>query len=229
METTSFLDNISFDEATKLNFIQRKWYGKYIFKLVVEVDRSKLIKSPSMSRAWYPARKFSNSYQLVQELGREIKNLVNGGDYRIRREGNSLSFFTNDESQVKLIVEKYKYRILEVDRPLNENHVQVIDQHRKVVVRKNLFLDKYKFKVYMKNNWEDRTDRFSKLKEFLKNVDDFEINQILRQFFYSNISANRLGRTIAVHLNSVEDLMMFQLRFNNEINKIEEAVLLRDL
>jgi hypothetical protein len=229
METTSFLDNIEFAKNTKLNYIQRKWYGKYIFKLVVEVDRSKLVKTPKTHSFHWTYAKYANSYQLAQELTKEIANLVNDQDYRLRREGTRISFFTNSDACIKLIVDQYKDRVLEIDRPLNENHVQVIEQHRKVVVRKNLFLDHYKFKIYIQSTWAHRTDRYSHLKEFLETLDDYEINGILRSFFYSNISANRLGYTIAVYLNSAEDLMMFQLRFNDEITKVEEAVLLSDL
>lgn len=229
METTSFLDNINFAKNTKLNYIQRKWYGKYIFKLVVEVDRSKLVKTPKNHSFHWTYAKYANSYQLAQELIKEITGLVTNSDYRLRREGTRISFFTNSEDNIKVIVDQYKDRVLEIDRPLNENHVQVIEQHRKVVVRKNLFLDQYKFKVYMNNSWAHRADRYSHLKEFLSNLDDYEINHILRDFFESQKSPNRLGYTIAVYLNSPENLMMFQLRFNNEITKVEEAVLLSDL
>ena len=77
-----------------------------------------------------------------------------------------------------------------------------------------------------------RTERFRPVAEFLEHFDitRYDVNNILRDFWspYTH-SINSLGWTVAVYFKDLEDLMMFQLRFTDDIMKIEEIVLVRDL
>jgi hypothetical protein len=49
------------------------------------------------------------------------------------------------------------------------------------------------------------------------------------QFFNTKRGDKSIGWTAAVYLNDAGDLMMFQLRFDEDIMKIEEAVLIDNL
>jgi hypothetical protein len=53
------------------------------------------------------------------------------------------------------------------------------------------------------------------------------VNKTLRQYF-NNIPGYK-GYTASIYLNDPEDLMMCQIKFNNEIYYIEEAVLISSL
>jgi hypothetical protein len=51
----------------------------------------------------------------------------------------------------------------------------------------------------------------------------------MHDFFKTNFNNRRIGWTAAIYLNDPSDLMMFQLRFDDDIMKIEEAVLIDNL
>jgi hypothetical protein len=113
--------------------------------------------------------------------------------------------------------------------PVNNNHTEVLTNHRSVVVRNSLFDKKYKFKIYMKPYYELREARYNNIKEYLENISDYGLNSGMYQFFNTGFSARRIGWTAAVYLNDPSDLMMFQLKFDDYIMKIEEAILIDNL
>jgi hypothetical protein len=99
-----------------------------------------------------------------------------------------------------------------------------------VLVRKSLFEGKYKFKIYFKSDWKEKAERYPKIKEWVDSLQcDYKLNNILEGFFNTKRPIRNLGYTIAVYLNDPGDLMMCQLRFNDSILKVEEAVLLEEL
>jgi hypothetical protein len=76
-----------------------------------------------------------------------------------------------------------------------------------------------------------RETRYLEIKEFADSLEagSWDANYWMKRFWHTHSSSNRIGYTIALYLKDSSDLMMFQLRFNDQIEKIEEAVLLSDL
>jgi len=210
--------------------IERKYYKKYFYKIVLKIDESKL--KPGVPRI-YHTWGFSAMYTLRQELIKEIADLpIQDADCKIRSESRLVSVFTNDTKFIELLFKDLGHRIHEYHRPVSEEHKEVVDQNRRIRVRKRLFENQFKYKVYFSQDWKHRTDRYSDVKDWLYGLEDadgtrWEVNKTLRQYF-NNIPGYK-GYTAAIYLNDPEDLMMCQIRFNNEIEYIEEAVLISSL
>lgn len=224
------LDESKIPAGCKVKYIKKMYYSKYIYKLTLEIDKAKLIKTNNM--AWRNIRhaSYSNRFQLVNELVNELKPVIKDDNYRIRAENCKVSFFTNNVDDVNSVILKFPGGVTELEKPMNTNHAEIIDKFRKVVVRQTLFDKKYKFKVYLRYGFDLRENRYKDVQEFLQNLDsNWGINHTLDRFFNTKASTRHVGYTAAVYLNNTEDLMMFQLRFNNDINKIEEAILLNEL
>jgi hypothetical protein len=81
----------------------------------------------------------------------------------------------------------------------------------------------------MKPLYTLRESRYNEVKEYLENISDYGLNGTMHDFFNTNFNNKRIGWTAAVYLNDPSDLMMFQLRFDDDIMKIEEAVLIDNL
>lgn len=224
------LDNIKLPAQVITKHLTRLYYGKYMYKLILEIDRSKLVKSENRTQ-WYRAYPYyPNRLSLVNQLVTDIKSSVTNNDYMIRAESMKVGFFTNDGNDVTALIEKMPNRVHTLEKPVNANHADVVNQYRKVLVRNSLFEKEYKFKIYMRNDYRYRENRFSALREYLENSQmDWKVNSNLRLFFESRIHPNKLGWTSAVYLKTADDLMMFQLRFNDDIWKIEEAMLVSEL
>lgn len=223
-------DNITIPDRIDVRYIQKKYYSKYFCKLIFQIDRSKLVKKNI--KQWYNSSysTYINRFDLINTLIREIKSHIVDDDYRVRAEGNTVSVFTNSETNVAKLVNGLPDQIIELHRPLNTAHVDLVENHKKVLVRNSLFEKKYKFKVYLRVSWEQREARFKEFKEWLESSgSDYDINSILRKYFYTNQGMRGIGYTAAVYFNDPQDLMMFQLRFNDKILNIEEAVLLSEL
>jgi hypothetical protein len=207
------------------------YYKKYIYKLIFEVDRAKLIKSTSKQNYFYSKyHSYSNRMQVISELLKRIDQHVTSDDYRLRAENVRVSLFTSDINDVVSLITNMPDRLVEFERPYNDNHIEIMDNFRKVVVRNSLFEKEFKFKIYLKYDFKMRETRYAGVQNFLESLDSkWSVNSTLNRFFNTAMTGRHIGYTAAVYLTSAEDLMMFQLRFNEDIVKIEEAVLVTEL
>jgi len=224
-------DDIKLPSSCKLKYTKKMYYKKYIFKMVFEIDKSKLVRSTVKQNYFYARfHAYSNRVELVAELLAQLDKHVKSSDYRVRTESIRISLFTSDFDDVLALTSNLGHRLVEFERPYNDNHVEILDNFRKVVVRNSFFERDYKFKIYLKYDYKMRESRYSDVQNFLENLDSkWAVNSILDKFFNTKVTTRRLGYTAAVYLNNPEDLMMFQLRFNDDISKIEEAILVSDL
>jgi hypothetical protein len=222
--------NLSIPKFVKQYSIERKYYKKYFYKIVLKVDDSKI--KPGVPRIYHPYG-FSAMYNLRQELIKEIANLpIQDADCKIRSESRCVSVFTNDTKFIELLFNDLSHRIIEYHRPVSEEHISVVDQNRRIRVRKRLFENEFKYKVYFCQDWKYRQDAYSEVKQWLNGLENstgkrWSVNNTLRQYF--NATPGYKGYTAAVYLNEPEDLMMCQMRFHSEIEYIEEAVLISSL
>ena len=222
--------NLSIPKYIKQFSIEQKYYKKYFYKIVLKIDESKL--KPGVPRIYHPWG-FTAMYTARQELIKEIGNLpIQDPDCKIRSESRCVSVFTNDTKFIELIFKDLSHRITEYHSPINENHKDIVDENRRIRVRKRLFENEFKYKVYFSQEWKFRSDAYSDVKNWLTGLEDADgtrwaVNKTLRQYF-NNIPGYK-GYTAAIYLNDPEDLMMCQIKFNNEIEYIEEAVLVSSL
>lgn len=234
------LDDIPLPAGIKVKFIQKQYYKKYFFKLLLQIDTSTVPpNAPFISKSyWVPAyERHRNSYEIRRRqtsLANKIKALLVNHDAKFRSEHTDIAVFFNDEEILKILVDNLEDRIIELHRPLNEAHKDVLDQSRRIRVRKTLFEDRFKFKVYLTNSWKIREQRYIDFKEWLMDMGDvsgnrWATNSTLTRMFDSRYTMRSMGYTAAIYLNDPEDLMMCQLKFNDQIQYIEEAVLLSDL
>lgn len=229
MDRTMNLDNIELPTDCRVKYIEKMYYQKYIYKLRFEIDRSQLVRSKHSGR-YYSWVEYANKRSLINQLSKSINNQLKDYDYKIRTESFGLGVFTSDSNVVASLITNPPGKLLELIRPLNDKHIDIIDNHRKVVVRKTLFNKEFKFKVYLKYNQEMVENRYLPFKEFLsESVQQWSVNKELVRLFSDDMRKFRYGYTRAVYLNSSEDLMMFQLKFNDYISKVEEVILLSDL
>jgi hypothetical protein len=222
--------NLSIPKFVKQFSIERKYYKKYFYKIVLKVDDSKI--KPGVPRIYHPWG-FSALYTLRQELIKEIANLpIQDADCKIRSESRWVSVFTNDTAFIEMLFDKLVHRIEEYHRPVSEEHKEVVDNNRRIRVRKRLFENDFKYKIYFSPDWQHRTDGYVDVKLWLNGLEDSDgkrwaVNKTLRQYF--NGTPGYKGYTAAIYLNDPEDLMMCQVRFHNDIYYIEEAVLISSL
>jgi len=222
--------NLSIPKFVKEFSIERKYYKKYFYKIVLKIDESNL--KHGVPRIYHPYG-FTAMYSARRDLLKEITNLpIQDADCKIRSENRFVSVFTNDTAFIELLFKDLGHRIYEYHRPVSDNHKEVVDQNRRIRVRKRLFENDFKYKVYFTQDWRHRNDSYSDVKNWLYELDNtngvrWEVNKTLRQYFDS--IPGYKGYTAAIYLNEPEDLMMCQMKFHNEINYIEEAVLISSL
>ena len=172
MDRTMNFDEIKLPQGVQAKYIGKKFYGKYYCKLVLKID-TWLIKQSKVSTAtirWGRTGVFSNRFELLGKLVKEVKQHMLNDDYRFRAEAKNISIFTNDVADLNSIIEKMPKNFCELYMPVNNNHTEILSNHRSVVVRNSLFDKKYKFKIYMKPYYELREARYSNIKEYLENT-----------------------------------------------------------
>jgi len=222
--------NLSIPKFVKQFSIERKYYKKYFYKIVLKVDDN--VVKTSVPRMYHPFG-FSALYAARQNLVKEIAALpIQDADCKIRSESRWVSVFTNNTDLIELLFQELSHRITEYHSPVSEVHKEIVDQNRRIRVRKRLFENEFKYKVYFSQDWKYRNDGYVDVKNWLSGLEDADntrwaVNKTLRQYF-NNIPGYK-GYTAAIYLNDPEDLMMCQIKFNNEIYYIEEAVLISSL
>jgi len=222
--------NLLIPKNVKQYSIERKYYKKYFYKICLKVDESLI--NPSFPRMYH---RFGNTglYQAQQTLLKEICNLsIKDADCKMRTENRYVSVFTNDTALIEELFDKLYHRITEFHSPKNDFHKDTIDSNKRVRVRKRLFENIFKYKVYFSRDWKFRNDNYSELKEWLDGLEDADgtrwaVNNTLNMYF--NYIPGYKGYTAAIYLNDPSDLMMCQMKFHSEIHYIEEAVLLSNL
>lgn len=213
--------NLSIPDTVKQFSIEKKYYKKYFYKIVIKVVDS--AKRPG----------FRELYDARQNLIKQIAELpIEDAECKIRGETKWLSVFTNDSKFIELLFTNFYHQIVEYHRPINDQHKSVIDESRRIRVRKQLFETQFKFKVYFTQDLKDGVDRYVDVNKWVNSLDNvngdrWAVNSTLRQYFGGRWW--HPGYTAAIYLNDPEDLMMCQLRFHKEIHYIEEAVLLSSL
>jgi sRNA-binding regulator protein Hfq len=234
------LDDIVLPACIKVKFIQKQYYKKYFFKVLLRIDTAPTrAGAPMLGKSYWmsPADRHKNSWEIRKRqnaLSGDIKLLLENYDVKFRSEHTDIAVFFNDDEVLKILASNFTERIVELHRPLNEAHKVVIGQNRRIRVRKTLFENHFKFKVYLTNGWKVREKRYNDFKDWLENIEDADgtrwaTNSTLSKMFDAKYSMRGMGYTVAIYLNDPEDLMMCQLKFNDKIQYIEEAVLLGDL
>ena len=227
------LDNYKFPPGVKTEYTQRKFYNKYCYKIVCQIDMDQLEPSVDASNNYFyrhRLRFYSNKGRLLEEIKNQMEaNLKH--DRQTRCEGFCVSLFSNSEDDVIEILKSMPQRVVEVVRPASQQHIDVLDKNKKIIVRKTLFNDQFRYKIYFKSNYDLREQRYKPVQDWLENFDNLEWagNENLKKFFYVKNPRVHVGWTTALYLNSREDLMMLQLRFNDDISLIEEIVLLSEV
>jgi len=222
--------NLLIPKFVKQFSIERKYYKKYFYKIVLKVDDN--VVKTSVPRMYHPFG-FSALYAARQNLVKEIAALpIQDADCKIRSESRWVSVFTNDPALIELLFQNLSCHITEYHSPVSDAHKSIVDQNRRIRVRKRLFENEFKYKVYFSQDWKYRENKYIDVKNWLSGLENLDgtrwaVNKTLQQHF-GNMPGYK-GYTAAIYLNDPEDLMMCQIRFNNEIYYIEEAVLISSL
>lgn len=224
--------NLSIPNNIKQFSIEKKYYKKYFYKICLRIDES-LVQPKSTTPAHRIYRSRFMMYNAQQSLLKEIANLpVEDAECRIRTEERHISVFTNDLMFISELFDKLSHRIEEFHFPISEEHQKVLEQNIRVRVRKRLFENAFRYKVYFVNQWRISADSYQDVKDWLDNIENtyqtrWAVNKSLQRHF--DRSKFFRGHTAALYLNEPEDLMVCQMRFHNEIQYIEEAVLISSL
>lgn len=231
---------MNFPKGIKVRYTIKQFYKSYSYRICFKVDEEKLVYS-KVSRGWYGSQQRSNLLQLRRELKYTIfDHLPDSLECKFRGEGKYVTLYLNDDSVFKDTVSKLSYCIEEVSIPTNENHKQVMEDNHRVRVRQKLFHNKYRFKVNIKNTWNDRFTDFEKLHSWLHNLenpagDRWMANIPLARIFKlidqhgKNTSNKIYWSSYGVYLNDDQDVMMLQMWLHNYYDSAEKAVLISEL
>lgn len=219
---------------------EKTFFKKYSYKISFLIDEKQLkdlISSAGLSHKYW-----TNRAELRTELRLKIiDHLPIGTDFRTREEGFCVSLFLDDDAAAAKVANELAHCVKEIHAPTSDKHKQLMHENHKIHIRNTLFYNKYRYKVVIKNLWNDRFKNFDSLKEWLDalSCDDGEArwmaNQPLSAVFSSSIEERNKPRFryryshYAVFLNDERDVMMLQLWLNEWYERTEKAVLIAEI
>lgn len=224
---------------------EKCYFKKYPFKLEFEASNSARQASMTSTARWQMRR--TNYWEVRKEITDVINSLIRKEekskscefDYRIRQEGSTVSIFFNDVTILGLILnDKIKSKATVLYKPLNENHLTKMEVEKRVRVRRTLFINKFRHKLYLKPAVLRKTnivDLEKWLSETFPEEDRVQFNPGLKIAFLNgkinqkNKYSWQYNTTLAIYFNDETDMMVAKLRLHDLISHIEEAVLLSEL
>lgn len=219
----------------------RLFYNKYPYKIVFKIDESQLIKSNI--RPHYRSSNWANHLELRYDLIKRVKNKMPAdADYRGRFEHMHYSVFVKDETLFEELLTKLQDCVTEVSIPSSVEHRQLMEENHRVRVRPTLFLGKYRFKVNIRNNWDNKFEDFEQLQIWLENLqheDDVDrwqpnapLDRLFREIKENSAKKNRyryVYSKLSIYMNDDQDVMMLQLWLNKHYDSAEKAVLISEI
>lgn len=225
----------------KVHNTARLFYNKYPYKIVFKIDESLLIRNSS--RPTYRSSNWANHLELRYDLIRRVTNkMPDDTDFRSRFEDLHYSVFIKDESLFEELLIKLQDCVTEVSIPSSPEHRQLMEDNHRVRVRPTLFLGRFRFKVNIRNNWDNKFEDFEKLQDWLENleheddVDRWQPNAPLERLFQeikeNSAKKNRyryVYSKLSIYMNDDQDVMMLQLWLNKHYDSAEKAVLISEI
>lgn len=123
-------------------------------------------------------------------------------DFMIRIEGNTMSFYTNDDTAIDTVAELYDYNIKEIAKPENDKVKEFLLANPKSIIREE-FTHKYKVTI---NPLDDET-AFKQWAKQLPKIKILRNNYRLGGYFY---------------VADLKTLSMCRLFLSNKIRRIDE-------
>lgn len=217
----------------------RLFYNKYPYKIVFKIDESQLIENTR--RPNYRGNNWANHLELRYNLIKRVKSkMPEDTDFRSRFEHMHYSVFVKDDVLFEELLTKLQDCVTEVSVPSSIEHRQLMEDNHRIRVRPTLFLGKYRFRVNIKNTWDNKFTDFAQLHDWLENLectedlDRWQPNSPLDRVFQElQEPVQRKYRYVysklSIYLNDEQDVMMLQLWLNKHYDSAEKAVLISEI
>jgi len=175
-------------------------------------------------------RNFNFRYEKYDHITMKLKYRV-VKRYRSQVECD-VNFYTSDESIINDILAS-KYTIVEIVRPLNQAHRDLLhDRDRSVVIRNKLWFNKYKHKI---TSWHssDANTSIEESKAMVRWVYEHfprKANRLVSQSHGYYWSHARLSPPPVIFTNSEETMMLMKLAYSGMLRMVlETCITLKEL
>jgi hypothetical protein len=237
------LDNYTIPAHIKVNPTEKNYFNKYPFRVEFTVDKSLLISRTKSNRNWGIGNNWSNLREIKDQLASTLSKalaavedtLGSDIDCRLRSEGYSINIYFAEVQMLGMFlhIPELAQSINQITCPLNQQHLDSLCINKVVRFRHSLFLKKYTYKVYLQPS-PKLVAEYEKLKLWLDETyhndnDRVELNSEFMRQLKGGYSSRYWGSRLVIYFAEEIDLMMGQLRLNEHIKLIEQAVLFSNL
>lgn len=149
------------DLAVPYEYSSKKYYNRYTFRLQFKVFE--MIKEGAWGRHYKVDTRYHNldydefhrkileqrsaSVEQFKSIRRALFNRSKGNGYTLRGSGwHGLNVYTENEHDVRMLLNNYSTEIKQLYAPMSETHV-LIHNDRDKELRKNLYYNKYRYKL----------------------------------------------------------------------------------
>ena len=149
------------DLEVPYEYSSKKYYNKYTFRLQFKVFE--MIKEGAWGRHYRVDNRYNGlsyddfqneitkqhkaSVEQYKSIRRALFNRSKGKGYSLRASGwHGLNVYTENEHDVRMLLNNYNTEIKQLYAPMNETHVMVHNERTKEL-RQNLFYKKYRYKL----------------------------------------------------------------------------------
>lgn len=144
-------------------------------------------------------------------------------DIRSHYYWNRLSLYFDDEARFNRYIEKLKDWVVEIEKPLNDKHVEIYNNAYEIIVetRDRLYVyDSYRYKIIISLT-SRHVNSFNSLTKCFLNMNEIFCDR-------TDVYLRLNDYTITMHTNNEDDLMFIKLSNPGKI-KIYKAVLPREI
>ena len=193
----------------KINYTSKKFFKKYVYKLVFEVNATR-----PFSRYFGIAAELNSIPRWIEQnlanLDCKITNRYQSGN------GNDVKYhqvvYLNDDTAKHCLQQQFAVCLIDVWQPLDQSHASELEIRNLLTVRNSLLFNKYKMAVYFKY---DRRG---------------EVYTWLRDYFASSNTAKVSGdsRWPRLYLNDDGEIAVIKLSWPDSIDYVKRVILINN-
>lgn len=202
-------------DTIKYNDLSRPFWGRYVFKVVVNHP-----KSPP-GKFWEPENQEKRN-AFHQSVLSCCDDLIH--DWRVMRGNDCTNLFFEDAATASLVIDRLRDHVSVVFRPINEKSKQLLLRDQRSVCREKLFWNMFKWCIVFRNTLDDAINADQCIDGLFKGEisgRDYPLDD--DRLFYSFTSPRRL------YLRSETDLMFVMFAGSELIQRIEHVILKKDI
>ncbi len=160
-----------------------------------------------------------------------LKNQLGYERWKVRRDRKFFVYLT-EHNLISKLVDRWGEDILQIQGPINQKHQELMIDNLDLVTKKELWYNKFRYKVSFTRHGRQPLDILSEIFEFVDETFDannYQMNHIMKRSIRHKTMHDPYTNTGTIFLKEYDDVATLHLMFKKHITSTKKCVLINEL